>query len=52
MEVIDRIAAVPTGVVNRMKDVPKTPVIIERASRIETREPEATESPAAAAKSE
>jgi cyclophilin family peptidyl-prolyl cis-trans isomerase len=53
MEVVDRIAAVPTGVVDNMKDVPKTPVIIERASRIETGEPEeapqaADESPAEA----
>ena len=53
MEVVDRIAAVPTGVVDNMRDVPKTPVIIERASRIETGEPEAAaqaadESPAEA----
>ena len=52
MEVVDRIAAVPTGVVNRMKDVPKTPVIIERASRIETGESETAAPPAAATKAE
>ncbi len=52
MEVVDRIAEVPTGVVNRMKDVPKTPVIIERASRIETGEPETAAAPAAATNAE
>jgi cyclophilin family peptidyl-prolyl cis-trans isomerase len=35
MEVVDKIAKQPTGVQGRMKDVPKTPVVIERAVRID-----------------
>jgi cyclophilin family peptidyl-prolyl cis-trans isomerase len=47
MEVVDRIAETPTGIVKGMKDVPKTPVLIERASRIETGEPKpAAQAPA------
>jgi len=32
MEVVDKIAEQPTGVQNRMRNVPKTPVIIEKVS--------------------
>lgn len=46
MDVVDEIAGVPTGVTNRMKDVPKTPVIIERASRIENQPAVTADTPA------
>jgi cyclophilin family peptidyl-prolyl cis-trans isomerase len=42
MEVVDKIAAQPTGVKNRMRDVPQTPVVIEKVTILsDTAEPPA-----------
>jgi cyclophilin family peptidyl-prolyl cis-trans isomerase len=42
MEVVDKIAEQPTGVKNRMRDVPQTPVVIEKVTILsDTAEPPA-----------
>ena len=43
MEVVDKIAELPTGVKGRMRDVPQTPVVIEKVTILtETPQPPAT----------
>ena len=46
MEVVDKIAEQPTGVKMRMRDVPMTPVVIEKVT-ILSDTPEPAQAPAA-----